>query len=648
MVKKRSQRKRINHKEIIYKYGLLTYLMDKIPDVVYFKDKNGRLVLVNNAYAKGFGLKPKDVIGKTDYDLFPEEKADMMIRDDMYVMKTGKPVIDKIERSTAPDGADNYVSTTKIPKYDVRGNIAGIVGITRDITRRMQYEHLKEKNLRIEKRLEALEELGRMKSVFISAVSHELRTPLAIIKQLIMLVSNETIGPINDKQKEALARTQSNIERLKRIIDELLDMSRIDSGTLKLHYSLVDLNELIINSSDFFKKAAEEKNLRLDYDLPKKKVNLFIDADRINQAMSNLIDNAVKFTEPGGEIKVELKVFQAKVRMGVMDTGIGISKSDLSALFDKFIQVSKIPDAERKGIGLGLSLTKEWIKKHGGEIWVESKPGTGSKFYFTLPRFYEPDILDKRIKERINGLLAKGMPLCIIDLSFANYREFKERLKIKPEILFVRLKTIINETLSKVWKLKKERPEISLTDGSDGRYYLVFPGAEEKAVNELGELLRDNIKAYFVKEKIENVFVTLGILSYPRNERVQPEKHLPANIHIKKINIGLEKRRFKRVLYEIDITFLSHEEKPESAQVVDISIGGICFMTNKLLETDSKINIKMALPVSRKNIFVKARIVWIKKAGQMTKKKRGKYEVGLEFVKVSGRNRNAISKEFKL
>lgn len=647
MFKERSQRKEIDYEQILYKYKLLTYLMDHIPDVIYFKDKKGKLVLVNQAHAKGFGLKPKDIIGKTDRDLFPKEKADMMAGDDMHVMRTGRAIVDKIERSTAPDGTDNYVSTTKIPKYDAEGNIAGIIGITRDVTRRVQFERLKEKNLRIEKKLEALKELNEMKSEFVSAVSHELRTPLAIIKQLIILIFGETIGPINDKQREALGRAQDNIERLRHIIDELLGASRIESGTLKLHYSLVDLNDLVTNSSDFFKKTAEEKGIRLYYDLPKKRVNLFVDADRINQAVSNLINNAVKFTEHDGEIKVELKVFQAKARIGVIDTGIGISKSKLPALFDKFTQVSKNRDSEKNGIGLGLFLVKEWIEAHGGEVWVESKPGAGSKFYFTLPRFHEPDILDNRTRQSINVLLAKGMPVCIINLAVVNYRECGERLKITAKTLFGCLETVINETLSKISKLKKEKPKIALTDVKNGRCHIIFPGAIKEKANEIGELLRDNIKAYFVKEKIEDVFITLGILSYPREKKDQPAKCLSANVYIKKMKVGLAKRRFKRTLYKTNIAFLSPQNEAGSGQVVDISRSGICFTTNKLPETDSNIYIKMAFLKSKKNFFAKARAVWIKETEQITKNKTGKYEVGLEFVKVSNREKKSIPEKFK-
>ena len=175
--KVKSSEKIPDKKDLLYKYRLLSDLMRYIPDVIYFKDPAGRLIMVNDAHAKGLRLKPDEVAGKTDFDFFPKERAQLMAKDDRYVMKTGKAIIDKIERSTRPDGIDNYVSTTKIPRYDKEGKIVGLIGITRDITRRMSLERIQKEKEIIEKKLESAEELNKIKSEFVSVVSHELRTP---------------------------------------------------------------------------------------------------------------------------------------------------------------------------------------------------------------------------------------------------------------------------------------------------------------------------------------------------------------------------------------------------------------------------------------------------------------------------------------
>ncbi|UCH12037.1 MAG: PAS domain-containing protein [Candidatus Omnitrophota bacterium] len=643
------KKKREIKQDLVYKYKLLSYFVDHIPDVIYFKDKKGKLIMVNQAHAKGLGLKPKEVVGKTDFDFFSKKRAKMMTKDDIYVMRTGKPIIDKIERATRADGADNYVTTTKIPQYDDKGKIIGLMGITRDITRRMQFEYLKQEKARIKKKLEVLEELNKLKSEFVAAVSHELRTPLSIIKQLVMLIFNETTGPINKKQRETLKRTKDNIERLKKIVDELLDISKIERGRFKLHYSLVNLNDLLKDSLGFFKKFSQDKGIVLDYHLPRKEINIFIDVERTNQVLSNLIDNAIKFTEQNGKILVEVKVMENKVRIGVIDTGIGIAKGDLPRLFNKFVQVSKNSNEQRKGIGLGLSLVRELVERQGGEIWVESKLGVGSKFYFTLPRFNEPEVLDKQIKGRINNLLDKDISVYFINLIIVNFKELKKAILIRPRRMFKDLEVIIDGTLKQTCQSNIERPQqIVLTDIQNGKCNVIFSGITEKKANQVFNLLKDKIKKYLIKNKVKDAFVALGILSYPHRAGPSAAEQIPAKIYIKKINIGLEKRRFKRVLYETDIEILHPEDKTGSSQTVDISEGGICFVTDNLLETDSQIKIRLEFPKSKKTIYTKAHVAWRKMMERLPGQPTNRYKLGLEFINLKNKDREILRKELKL
>lgn len=646
--RKRDLKKNMDLKDLRYKYQLLKDLVDHIPDVIYFKDRAGRLIMVNQAHAKGLGLKPEEVIGKTDFDIFPKERAEKMAADDLRVMTTGKPIIDKVERATRPDGMDNYVSTTKIPRYDDKRKIIGLMGITRDITRRTQFEHLKKEKARIEKKLEVLEELNKIKSEFISAISHELRTPLAIVKQLVMLIFEETAGPINDKQREVLEKARDNIERLRNLIDDLLDISRIERDRLRLHYSLVNINTLIKDSSDFFKKLAAEKDISLKYHLPKEQINLFIDADRINQVLSNLINNAIKFTEEGGKIKVEVAVLETKVRIAVIDTGIGIAKSDLALIFHKFMQISKMAVAERKGVGLGLSIAKELVERHGGEIWVESKLGVGSKFYFILPRFYAAGVLDKRIKERIDSLLDKGVAVHFINLLIIDYKEFKERTKIGPPKLFRDLQEIIDTAVKDVCGAKIKRAPLVLTDIQRGKCSIVVSGITEKKATKVSDLLKDKIKDYLIKNIGEDVFIALGMLSYSQKLRPHTTKHIPGRISIKEIYIGSEMRRFKRISYKTDIKIFLSRNKIEPAKTLDLSEGGVCLVTRRLLKTDSRVRIRLELHKNKEPIYAKARVAWIKKLDRLAQETFDKYKVGLEFINLENKYRKNLCKELKL
>lgn len=636
-------------KDMAYRYKLLRYFVDHIPDVIYFKDTKGRLIMVNQSHAKGLGLKPEEIAGKTDFDLFPKKRAERMAKDDLWVMKTGKPLIDKIERATRPDGVDNYVSTTKIPHFDSNGKVIGIIGITRDITRRMQFEHLKEKRVNIEKKLEALEELNKIKSEFISAVSHELRTPLAVIKQLLTLVFEETAGPLNDKQREILVKARSNTERLRNIIDALLDISRIEGKRLKLNYSLVNLNDLIRESEEFFRKLAAERCVDLSYRLPQDEVNIFIDAERIAQVISNLINNAIKFTEENGKIKVEMRILGDKVRVGVIDTGIGIAKSDLPKLFGKFVQVSRLPGAEKKGIGLGLSISKELVERHGGEIWVESKLGVGSRFYFTLPLSYTAKILGKPIWDKIAHLLKEGISAYLINFLIFNYDEFQKRISVGANKLFKDFKEIIDVTGKEVFGPEKQKSAIVFADIQKGKCSVIFVKATEKMINRFCELIKSRAKDYLTKNKIEEVFFVLGVTSY--SAKVKPKAYLDhgrENLKIKEIYIGAEMRRYKRINYKTGIKVRFPDKTTDSFQTIDISEGGICYASSKLLNIDTKVKIKFRLLKKKALVSTAARVCWIKEEERLVNEKTKRYKMGLEFIGLKSKDKRIIIEELKL
>jgi PAS domain S-box-containing protein len=645
---KKSAHAGTRHGDAMYKYKLLSYFMDNVPDVIYFKDRKGKLVLVNQAHAKGLGMKPEDVVGKKDSDFFPKDRAWRMARDDARVIKTGRPMIDKVERATRPDGVDNYVSTTKIPVRDETGRIVGLAGITRDITRRMQFERLEKEKARVEKRLEVLETMDKVKSDFISTVSHELRTPLAIVKQLVALIFDETAGPINNKQREIIKRVETNTERLKKLIDDLLDMSRIERDKLELRYSLVNLNDLLKDSADFYKKLAEEKGIDLSYHMPAKDINLFVDADRINQAVANFINNAIKFTEEDGKISVEVRVLETKVRVGVIDTGIGIAKSDLPQLFNRFSQVSNAGAVGSKGVGLGLSIVKELIKRHGGEVWVESKLGVGSKFYFTLPRFYRPEALNKDAKDRIDSLLNKGISLEFINLIIVNYKEFKERIRIGPAELFEDLKRILDMTFRGICKDRFKGLPVIFTDVKKGKCSVILPRMREAENARVTRLFKDRIKGYFMGQKIESAFVNIGVSTCPSGVCLPVTRRFSARFSVKEVYVGLEMRRFKRALYKAKVKIFLPENKTETQQTVDISEGGLCFITGKLLKTDSRININLEFDKTRDPVIhADGRVAWIKKLELLSGESLNRYRVGVEFINLKNKYRKIILKKIK-
>lgn len=629
-------------KDLLFKYRLLSDLMKYIPDVIYFKDKAGRLIMVNDAHAKGLGLTPEKVVGKTDFDIFGKARAELMAKDDEYVISKGKAIIDKIERSTRADGVDNYVSTTKIPRYDEQGRIAGLIGITRDITRRMSLEHIREEKEAVEKKLQAAEELNRVKSEFVSVVSHELRTPLAIIKEAVMLLLDGVTGDITDKQKEVLRKAENSVRRLNGIIEDLLDVARIETGRLKLHYSLVNLNDLLKESADFFKKQAQNKGISLEYILPKEQVNIFLDHNRINQVITNLTANALKFTEEDGSIRIELKCLEDKVRLGFEDTGIGIAKADIAKLFNKFTQVTNNPEARSKGVGLGLSIAKELVNAHGGQIWVESKLGVGSKFYWTLPRLRSLNVLDLPVRSRINHLLSQGLTLYFVNLLIVNYQVIKVKMRISPSALFENIEIIINMVFDKFCREKEEKPQIVLLDKYYGECSYLLPALTEKEAEKINRDILDRLTRYLYQNKVRNVFINVGVANFPEEapDALKDSQPVSANLRIKKILIGPEIRRFERINYSLDTRILLPKDEELSSQTVDISKGGLAFYSPRPFKTDARVELALRIPHQDKPLMLKSQTAWIK---EISNEDIRRYKIGLEFIGLKDREKKIIS-----
>lgn len=635
-----------NLQEIRRQYTLLMDLMDNVPDVIYFKDRQGRLILVNKAHARGLGLNPKEVVGKTDFDIFSKERAKLMAKDDEYVMKTGKAIIDKVERSTRADGIDNYVSTTKIPRYGKNGKIIGLIGITRDITHRKHFERIQHEMDRAKKELAALERIDKVKSEFISVVSHELRTPIAIMKEAAALILDGIKGQINDGQRDLLLTVQENGERLRTIVEELLDISRIERGTLKLHYSLVNLNDLLFSSADFFKQAAQSKRINLEYHLPQDEVNIFLDPERAHRIVANLIDNAIKFTEEAGRIEVELKVFEDKVRVGVIDTGIGISRDDLPKIFEKFVQVSRLTNTCSKGIGLGLPIVKELVEKHGGEIWAESRLGQGSRFYFTLPRFYTKNSLSKDMRDKINNLLNTTSNLHLVNILIVHYPEFMVLIKDRSRKILDEIRQIINTLPKDFAGSRRAKMELLMNDFQQGEWNMIIPEADDKDVVRLCGWLKDKISGYFARNRLDNVFINIGVWDIPSKTKDILAKDIPVNINIKKIHIGAEKRRFKRITSRFSVEVSCGKGKAQATQSIDISIGGICFIIARRVKTDEVLNVKLQLPQARTPVSLSGRVAWIREL-QGVSKYAAQYKVGLEFINLQPKDIKGITRIIK-
>jgi signal transduction histidine kinase len=226
-----------------------------------------------------------------------------------------------------------------------------------------------------------------MKSDFVSNVSHELRTPLTSIRESIGLVLEGITGSVTEKQMKFLLIAKRNTERLTNLINDLLDLAKIEAGKIEIRKRSINLINLAKEAMESFRSQAEEKKISLESSFSPSLPNIYADPDRITQVFNNLMSNALKFTSEGGKIRVGAKLSSEPkfVEVSVRDTGVGIASQDLEKIFARFARL-EIPLPERApGTGLGLAIVKEIIDLHQGKVWTESEPGKGSAFYFTLP-----------------------------------------------------------------------------------------------------------------------------------------------------------------------------------------------------------------------------------------------------------------------
>ena len=224
----------------------------------------------------------------------------------------------------------------------------------------------------------------KIKSEFTSVVSHELRTPLTAIKEGIALVLDGLVGDINEEQVELLGIAKKNVDRLTRLINDILDFQKLDAGRMRFNVEVNNINEIIKNVYKTMVSSVKKANLDIFLELDNSLPKCSFDSDKITQVLINLVSNAVKFTKRGN-IKIKTCRSRNSICVSVSDTGCGIKKEDMSKIFNKFEQLGGLGDRKTGGTGLGLAISKAIIEQHNGAIWFESTLGKGSIFTITLP-----------------------------------------------------------------------------------------------------------------------------------------------------------------------------------------------------------------------------------------------------------------------
>lgn len=368
--------------------------LEKSTDVFVEYDRQLRYLYINPIGALLLGKSEQEIIGKTNRQLIGDA-AEVIEQSICQVIETGEQVFIDYELSL-PTGLKTF-ETSYAPISDKNGLVLRVIGICRDISEtRDQWEHLQEQNRQ-------LTVVNRLKEEFIANTSHELRTPLTAVLGFSSVLLTESFGTLTPKQREYIERINSSGQHLLELINDILDLSRIEADRLELDPQLIFISDVCQNVINLLQERALNQGINIELEIDPNLDYMVADPKRLRQMLLNLLTNAVKFTLHG---KVGLKVYTSSLEHSltpttnfihflVWDTGIGINESDQSLLFYPFSQIDNSLSRKHSGTGLGLVITRKLAELQGGSVTVESHPGEGSRFTLHLPFYTSQDAIDR-------------------------------------------------------------------------------------------------------------------------------------------------------------------------------------------------------------------------------------------------------------
>jgi PAS domain S-box-containing protein len=334
--------------------------IDSLYDPVLVTDAAGLVTRINPAAERLFGARA-ELLGKPIGEVARDPRIAQAVVD---VLRSQAPVASESAAAVLPwavDGARRAFRIRSTPMKDADNKLVGAVTLLEDITH--------------------LSEISRLKSEFIAAASHELRTPLTSVQMGIHLLLEGTTGPLGERQQEILEVCREDTTRLDRLMRELLDLSKIESGAVTPVLAAIRPSTLISGAIEPLRLQVESHGIRLDVDAPPDLPAVSVDRSQIERVITNLVTNAMRATAAGGAITVAAAQRGAEIAISVADTGTGIPRESLSRIFEPFVQV---PHGVGGGAGLGLTISRRIVEAHGGQLTVQSSPGQGSVFRFTV------------------------------------------------------------------------------------------------------------------------------------------------------------------------------------------------------------------------------------------------------------------------
>ncbi|MDG1844417.1 MAG: PAS domain S-box protein [Nitrospinaceae bacterium] len=459
----------------------LTQLIDTANAPIFGVDINGNVNEWNQKVEQITGFNKDEVMGRNLVKTMITEEFKKAVQEVLDKALKGNETSNYEVPLFTKSGERVMVLLNATTRRSPQGKIVGVVGVGQDITELDQSRSEKEEtNLR-------LEEANQHKSKFISSMSHELRTPLNGILGFTELLKGEHFGKLNDPQREFVDQVENSGKHLLELISGLLDVAKIDSGSMMIDLKLCKPYELFLSVVGLIQPQLVEKKIILNQLIDPTAETIVCDIRKIKQIMVNLISNAIKYTPENGIIEITLTKNKKHTKIIVSDNGIGISKKDQDIIFNEFAQANRVRDEALGGTGIGLALSRRLVELHGGEIGVTSEENKGSKFWFTIPIRNAPkeshEVFLPETKERVDYPINKSI-LVVEDnqtnldmikylLSIYNHkisvaRDGKEAItiavSIKPDLILMDIRMPIMNGLeaTKILRSKENTPHIPI------------------------------------------------------------------------------------------------------------------------------------------------------------------------------------------
>ncbi len=471
---------------------LLRSVIDATPDLIFVKDNAGNFILVNRAGAALYNMTPQQIQGLNEIDLIDLAGADVdavdtYIKTDRQVINQKMTMIFPEEKITRGNMGTRWFRSSKIP-LETQGKTDKVLVVSTDITdRKLALEALEQERINLAQRVEErtaelvrvnieLQESSRIKDEFLANMSHELRTPLNAILGMSEILGEQLFGSLNAKQLKHVSVIVESGRHLLDLINDILDLAKIESGQRKMSYEKVNIGDVCTSSLTFINQQALKKGIAVSYQSMAQIEELEADPRALKQILINLLNNAVKFTPEGGQIKLEVSHDRLGeiLSFSITDTGIGIKPEQSKKLFKPFIQLDSGLARSYEGTGLGLSLILRLVDMHGGSVNLKSSGilGEGSSFTVQLPvhptDFYRqieknpqyegiPVLLmddEPNSQERMRRILAGfGCKVYIADDNMDAIRLAKE---ISPRLILLDLQLPLESSLDSIRQLRRD------------------------------------------------------------------------------------------------------------------------------------------------------------------------------------------------